>query len=268
MSGNAIQKVKTILKVLLIIVIIALIALGFYGYYYIKKTYAIVKIEAVQPMLHVNNSQYSASNQDYKISDLKESVKIEEEKIGELEKSVMILKATKAINSVTSSNDYTALLIALNSFEQKLEHGGNTINDTIKLKTFSAKIPEISIIISRFENVSSLPSKDELKNSFNDYVKAVKVFQIASENTKLSKLKAQLSKIFTILDASDPKDAMLVQMKEQMKENNFIGAFETSKQINVKTKETEVFLTDLENVAKVENGLNQIYSFILESLNK
>jgi len=265
MSNDLIPKIKRFLKICLILLIIGLILFGISVgvFYYFKKKNQAIKTEEkmIEKQVEVIENQAEVVKKE----NITETLRLQEIQRIEFEKAMAELKAIKIASAKT---DYAPLLISLNILENKFNTGGEITNDIIKLKAFGNMVPEIRVIVSRFENIKNIISAEKLKSSFSDYVKVVKSDEIDSQNTKLAIILSSIAKFFTILNASNSKDALLIEMKTRLNENNFIAAFEISEKINLKSADTQDFLSNLEKFAKIQEGINEIYFFVSQNLNK
>lgn len=265
MSNDLIPQIKRFLKICLIVLITGLILAGILTgiFYYVKKKKQAIKTEEkiTEKQAEVSEKRAEILKQD----NTSETLRLQEIQRIEFEKAILELKAIKLSSTKT---DYAPLLISLNVLENKFNTGGEIANDIIKLKAFGNTIPEIKVIVSKFENIKNITSAEKLKYSFSDYVKAVKSDEIASQNTKLGTITSSIAKYFTILNASNSKDALLIEMKARLSENNFTAAFEIAGKINLKNVDTQDFLFDLEKFAKIQEGINEIYFFVSQNLSK
>jgi hypothetical protein len=265
MISDFIPKVKRFLKICLILLIAGLILAGILTgiFYYVKKKKQAIKTEEkiIENQAEANEKQAEVIKKE----NIAETLRLQEMQRIEFEKAILELKAIKLSSTKT---DYAPLLISLNILENKFNTGGEIGNDVIKLKAFGNTIPEIKVVISKFENIKNIISVEKLKYSFSDYVKAIKADEIASQDTKLAKIIASIAKHFTILNSSNPRDALLMEMKARLNENNFIAALEIAEKINLKNADTQDFLSNLEKFAKIQEGINEIYFFVSQNLSK
>jgi Na+-transporting NADH:ubiquinone oxidoreductase subunit NqrC len=265
MSNDFIPQTKRFLKICLIVLITGLILAGILTgiFYYLKSKKQVIKTEekTIEKQAEITEKPAEILKQD----NTSETLRLQEMQRIEFEKAIVELKSIKLSSTQT---DYAPLLISLNILENKFNTGGEIANDVIKLKAFGNTIPEIRVIVSKFENIKNIISAEKLKYSFADYVKAVKADEIASQNTKLATITASIAKYFTILNASNSRDALLIEMKAHLNENNFIAALEIAEKINLKNTDTQDFLLNLEKFAKIQEGINEIYFFVSQNLSK
>jgi hypothetical protein len=163
---------------------------------------------------------------------------------------------------IVVKDEFSSILLTLIFIEKKLNNGGEIINDVIKLKALTRQMPEIYNVISSFENVTKLSSKEDLLTGFTSYVKLVKSDEIKEKGGMLNNIKAFVVKYFAVLNINNERDKTLLEIEQCLKIENYICAFNFSFHF----KEKNDFTSSLEASSKVKEGTNAIYLIIGEKL--
>lgn len=258
------KKFKTAINITAVLAIIT-VAFAAYFFFYFKVKGRPERLFGGEKA-EVSNVQLELNEQRKSIEELKRIIEADKAQNLAISQEVESLKSKQKVFVV--KDEFSGILISLNTIENKLNKGGNIEKDIIKLKAFSVNIPEISAIVTMFENVNFLSSKTELNTEFEEYVKTVKSSLTKQEGGKVNQVLAVVSEYITILNSKNPHDQLLLTMKDCLSKEDYICAVEVSSKIGVENEKTTKFLKDLQTSSRVKSGIEKIYLFIGEALNK
>ena len=159
-------------------------------------------------------------------------------------------------------------MLTLSVIETKLYRGGDVKNEIIRLKNLSAKYPDLFLIVKNFEDVSTLSSRKELMEEYENYVKIAKSELLSQQTSKFEKAMGFISKYFTILSQTKAEDKTLIKMGEYLNNDDFISAYEALNNLDIKSTEVQIFAGNLKKASLLQNGINDIYFIISNKLSE
>ena len=247
------NKLKKILILLISIVIFIGLVFAFYYFKTISNKEVLNKDSKPQSVLPAKQEETD------EIEKIKTSLKAQEMKNAELEATIKDLKLNK---NIASKSDVSLLTLTLFSMENKFNTGGSIVNDVIKLKVITVKLPEIKSDVEAMLNIGEIKSRTQLLEEFNYFVKEVKSLNAKEEGGRWSYITSFIFRYFAVLNNQNALDQKLILTKAFILENNFIQAFKQIEEIEFETK-TE-FYKNLQNASIVQNSINNMYLLMLE----
>lgn len=279
MISKTFMSLKSTLKVILIsVVALGIFICGFFSYRVIKKA---------QKYLHFNNENtYSTEEKEglasnasvFSRSQLTAEVIKQKSLIASLnqalsEQSAILLKEKKerekAISDIYGTKKIVlkdanlySILLSLIALENKIHTGGSIQPEIVKIKIFSNDIPPLQNIISQISNIKELASPIDIQKEFNEYVKNVKSISLENQQSKLSKFLSVAARYFTILNKHNTTDEILLEAGADIKNERFEKAYEGLKSIDLQNDRTQKFLQNIEQTAKTQTSVSEMYAFI------